>query len=807
MTEYSKVILALAWIILATLPIRLSGEENPIVITDIIQIQETCELDNGQITIIVEGNSPTLRYSIDGGLTYSSSNHFENLDSKDYLIVVTDGPLCTEVYTAQIADAGYPELTLTSECITGLNRSVITPQVIGGSKPYSFDWEGPNGTTFSTETIDEAAPGAYNVTITDNLGCTFSDNITVVKCCSLNLSCDLQDENFECIDAVPESDPQLISSSSSESTINAILKTLGIDVVTGACGPLRVQVQDYSATPTGCSDNTLRVTREYTISDAHTEVVCSRELSIANYIKAETLIEAQDMIISCDSDIETVYQAWLDNNGGMDYLACTAPIIISTIPASPVLDPTCGVDNLVTFVVEDGCGNRVESMASFMVVDDEAPTLDCPASLTINPVSSDLQEILDNWLASASGTDNCSANQVRHDFDLNSISTDCDDEPIIEVNFTIEDNCGSADNCTSTLTVKSPASPVLNCGEDLFIQCGEDIDGKVVAWMDDFSGYSAQGESMILDHNVDLEEISSLVCGEFSEVTFSLTDECGRDQACSAMVTIIDDIAPEITCPNDISIELDDHSRDEKIQAWLDLANATDCNSVTLSDDFDLDLNSIQCSELIPVTYIATDLCGLTNNCMCNLTLIKKANLDLSCPEGITLLCTDPELESLIEDHISQVTVTSDNDYESHNDFDPIDLESSCEDPITLEVNISALDYCNNEAECRTRIDILPDPKVYIPNVFSPDGDGIEDRFTAFTNSSVELITTMIIYNQWGSKVFEKTDFPPNEIFEGWDGTYRSKKEPTEVFTYYIVLMDTMGEEMEKVGTVQILRK
>ncbi len=807
MTEYSKVILALAWVILATLPSRLLGEENPIVITDIIQVQETCELDNGQIIIIVEGNSPTLQYSIDGGLTYSSSNHFENLDSKDYLIVVTDGPLCTEVYTAQIADAGYPELTLKSECLTGLNRSVITPEVIGGSKPYSFYWDGPNGTTFSTETIEEAAPGAYYVTITDNLGCTFSDNITILECCSLNLTCNLQDENFECIDAVPENDPELISSSASEATVNEILKTLGIDVATGACGPIRVQVQDYSTTPTDCSDNTMRVTREYTISDAHSEIVCSRALSITNYIKAETLSEAENMNISCDSDVETIYQVWIDNNGGLDYLACTHPIIISTIPANPVLDPTCGVANTVTFVVEDGCGNRVESMASFMVLDDQAPTLDCPSALTINPVSSDLHEQLNNWLASASGTDNCSANEVQHDFDPNMISTDCDDEPIIEVNFIIEDNCGLVDACISSLTVQSPASPVLNCGEDLTIQCGEDIDGIVVAWMDDFSGYNAQGESIILDHDVDHDKISSLVCGEVTDVTFSLTDECGREQVCMAQVTVIDDIAPEITCPIDVSIELEDLARDEKIQTWLESANATDCSAVTLSDNFDFDLNSMQCSELIPVTYTAIDLCGLANNCTSNLTLIKKATLDLSCPEAITLLCTDPALESLVVDHISQVSITSDNDYESYNDFDPLDLEASCEDPIILEINISALDYCDNEAECRTRIDILPDPKVYIPNVFSPDGDGIEDRFTAFTNSSVEVITTMIIYNQWGSKVFEKTDFPPNEIFEGWDGTYSSKEEPTEVFTYYVVLKDTMGEEMEKVGTVQILRK
>ena len=49
----------------------------------------------------------------------------------------------------------------------------------GGTAPYSFDWDGPNGFDAQTEDIANLAPGGYTITMTDDNGCTITQTITV----------------------------------------------------------------------------------------------------------------------------------------------------------------------------------------------------------------------------------------------------------------------------------------------------------------------------------------------------------------------------------------------------------------------------------------------------------------------------------------------------------------------------------------------------------------------------------------------------------------------------------------------------
>ena len=59
-----------------------------------------------------------------------------------------------------------------------------------------------------------------------------------------------------------------------------------------------------------------------------------------------------------------------------------------------------------------------------------------------------------------------------------------------------------------------------------------------------------------------------------------------------------------------------------------------------------------------------------------------------------------------------------------------------------------------------------------MPNVFSPNGDGLNDIFTLFTDSDVKEITLLEIYTRWGDLVFRKKNYLPNVPTEGWDGKF-----------------------------------
>jgi len=69
---------------------------------------------------------------------------------------------------------------------------------------------------------------------------------------------------------------------------------------------------------------------------------------------------------------------------------------------------------------------------------------------------------------------------------------------------------------------------------------------------------------------------------------------------------------------------------------------------------------------------------------------------------------------------------------------------------------------------------------LYVPNAFSPNGDGVNEFFTIRGLTNYEIFN-MKIYNRWGVKVFETEGSTP-----GWDGTQHGKKSPTGVYVYYI---------------------
>lgn len=73
--------------------------------------------------------------------------------------------------------------------------------------------------------------------------------------------------------------------------------------------------------------------------------------------------------------------------------------------------------------------------------------------------------------------------------------------------------------------------------------------------------------------------------------------------------------------------------------------------------------------------------------------------------------------------------------------------------------------------------------QVFIPNAFTPDGDGVNDVLMVRAKG-VETIRLLRIFTRWGELVFEKANFPPNSPLYGWDGKIRGVTAPAEVYVY-----------------------
>ena len=95
---------------------------------------------------------------------------------------------------------------------------------------------------------------------------------------------------------------------------------------------------------------------------------------------------------------------------------------------------------------------------------------------------------------------------------------------------------------------------------------------------------------------------------------------------------------------------------------------------------------------------------------------------------------------------------------------------------------------------------------VYVPNVFSPDGDGNNDYFFINTNKSVANIKTFRVYDRWGSLMYEERDLPPNEPSSGWDGRFKGTIVNSAVFVWMAEVEYLDGVISTITGDVTVLK-
>src|SRR6185369_14819161 len=89
---------------------------------------------------------------------------------------------------------------------------------------------------------------------------------------------------------------------------------------------------------------------------------------------------------------------------------------------------------------------------------------------------------------------------------------------------------------------------------------------------------------------------------------------------------------------------------------------------------------------------------------------------------------------------------------------------------------------------------------VYIPDAFSPNGDGLNDVFQpkGFGITRYELS----IFDRWGERIFTTSD-----MTQGWDGSYPKKgsqEVKQDVYVWHLKITDNSGKAREPTGKVTI---
>lgn len=105
----------------------------------------------------------------------------------------------------------------------------------------------------------------------------------------------------------------------------------------------------------------------------------------------------------------------------------------------------------------------------------------------------------------------------------------------------------------------------------------------------------------------------------------------------------------------------------------------------------------------------------------------------------------------------------------------------------------------NDSVTVHTKNSICEEPNIFIPNTFTPNGDGLNDIL--YVRGLVISELYFAVYDRWGEKVFETSN--PNI---GWDGTFVGKQLPPDAYGYYLRVVCLGGEEFFKKGNVSIIR-
>ena len=94
---------------------------------------------------------------------------------------------------------------------------------------------------------------------------------------------------------------------------------------------------------------------------------------------------------------------------------------------------------------------------------------------------------------------------------------------------------------------------------------------------------------------------------------------------------------------------------------------------------------------------------------------------------------------------------------------------------------------------------------VFIPNTFSPNGDGANEVFFP-RGTGLFTIKSARIFNRWGEVVFEKYNMTPNQASAGWDGTFKGQKLGTDVFIYMFEIICENKTVLIYKGDIALIR-
>ncbi len=125
----------------------------------------------------------------------------------------------------------------------------------------------------------------------------------------------------------------------------------------------------------------------------------------------------------------------------------------------------------------------------------------------------------------------------------------------------------------------------------------------------------------------------------------------------------------------------------------------------------------------------------------------------------------------------------------------------------TMTYTLSVLGTNGCETSTAILVEVVEPSDVYLPNAFSPNQDGQNDIFFIQGDASrIEIVRQLMIFDRYGSMIFEAQNFPANTEANGWNGQLNGQLLSAGIYTYFTKIELVDGEVETFKGEVLLLR-
>lgn len=699
----------------------------------------------GSATVTVTGGLPGYTYSWNTTPVQTTATA-TNLAAGTYIVTATDSRGCTDTAVVAISqptilDAGISSYTNVS-CNSGTNGSA-TVSASGGTSPYTYSWNTTPPQTGATAT--GLAAGNYRGIITDNKGCLDTVNVTITQPATL---------------------------------LAAISTTSDVSCYAGNNGSVGVSVSG-GTTPYTYSWNTtpVQTTASATALPAGNYNVIVRDAKGCADTASATI--SQPPLLDAVLTGTTNAKCNGDANGAANITVSggTVPYTYSWNTAPPQTTQNAGSLLAGTYTVTVTDGNGCMDTVRAVITE--------PAPFTITAAG--MEKTCERYSDGSAKVTGISGGAMPLVYSWNTTPVQTTDSAIKLPAGTYTVKVTDANGCEAIATadVQNYPKPDLHLTPDQYLCIGNDI--------------SLEAEGGVIYHWTPPATLTCPTCPKTKAkptVTTTYTVDVVDSNNCPATgkvaITVLTKGEVAVGPPQEVcegtNIQL--YARGGSEYTWwpgssLNNANsATPLSSATTSTLYHVAIKQNECftdtlSQMVNVVPMPTIDLGPDREGVAGQEITLDAKVTnatrIAWSPTSGLSCADCYSPKLILERTVKYTATV---YNS--------LGCEAKDDITITVN------------CDQSI-------LFVPNTFTPNGDGVNDRFYPSIRG-VKTIKALKVYNRWGQMLYEAYDFPANDPNYGWDGTFKNQELTPDVFVYMIETQCASGERIFTKGDISLIR-